>query len=175
MRFRSIIAFGLAGVSASFAAVAHAEEPTPEVAPAAAPPVADLPPPGARTTTIVAGASTTIVSYGLALGASFLIEEEDFRGQKDLRIPIVGPFMALGRTGCPTSDPDCSTIPLAFGALLAILDGVAQVGGLAVVGEGLFLKTSSKPPVQKAEGPTVHAVPLSFQKGGLGLGLTGTF
>jgi hypothetical protein len=175
VRFRSIIAFALACLPASFATGVHAEEPAAEAALPSPPPPADLPPPGARTTTIVAGAGTTLVSYGLAVGASFLIEEEDYRGQKDLRIPIAGPWMALGRTGCPTSNPDCSKIPLAFGALLAILDGVAQVGGLAVVGEGLFLKTSNKPTAQKAEGPTVHAVPLNFEKGGVGLGVIGTF
>jgi hypothetical protein len=174
VRFRSFVAFGLASLLATFAASARAEEPIPEFRPA--PPAADLPPPGARTTTIVAGATTTVVSYGLALGASFLVDEADHRGIKDLRIPIAGPWIALGKTGCPTSDPDCSVFPLVFGALVTILDGVVQVGGLAVVGEGLFLKTSTRRAApQKAAGPTLRAVPLDFGRNGVGLGLVGSF
>lgn len=174
MRFRSLVAYCLALAPATFAAAAHAEDPIPEFR--APPPAADLPPPGARTTTIVAGAATTVVSYGLALGTSFLMDEEDHRGTKELRIPIAGPWLSLGKTGCPESNTDCNALPLVFGALLTILDGVVQAGGLAVVGEGLFLKTSSGRPVpQKAEGPTVRAVPFQFERGGVGLGVVGSF
>jgi hypothetical protein len=105
-----------------------------------------------------------------------LVDEADHRGIKDLRIPIAGPWIALGKTGCPTSDPDCSVFPLVFGALVTILDGVVQVGGLAVVGEGLFLKTSTRRAApQKAAGPTLRAVPLDFGRNGVGLGLVGSF
>jgi hypothetical protein len=174
VRFRSLLALGLALPFGTIAASAHAEEPIPEFRPP--PPAADLPPPGARTATIVAGASATAVSYGLAVGASFLVDEADHRGIKDLRIPIAGPWIALGRTGCPTSDPDCTLFPLVFGALVTIFDGVVQAGGLAVIGEGLFLKTSSRRAVpQKAAGPTLRAVPLDFGRSGVGLGLVGSF
>ena len=174
------------------ASAALAQEAPPSPAPAApaaateATPAADLPPPSARTTHIVAGLATTAVSYGLALGASYLYTEEDFRGSKNLRIPVVGPWMALGKTGCPTSSPDCGTATLVIGAILTIIDGVAQAGGLGIVGEGLFLNTSSgKPATQKGEsGPAarreetaavVRAVPMNFGKDGAGLGLVGTF
>ncbi|RYZ03002.1 MAG: hypothetical protein EOO73_29200 [Myxococcales bacterium] len=174
MRFRFLVAFALALLPGTFVASAHAAEPIPEFRPA--PPTADLPPPGARTATIVAGAATTVVSYGLAVGASFLVDEADHRGIKDLRIPIAGPWIALGKTGCPTSDPDCSVFPLVFGALVTILDGVVQAGGLAVVGEGLFLKTSTRrASPQKAAGPTLRAVPLDFDRSGVGLGVIGSF
>jgi hypothetical protein len=163
--------------------LAHAEEPAlaaspgADVAPVAAPPPpADLPPAGAKTTTIVAGAATTVVAYGLALGTSFLLSEDDFRGAKDLRIPIAGPWLSLGKTGCPPSDTNCSKVPLVIGAILNVVDGVVQAGGLGVIAEGLFLNTSSKPRAkEKAEGPTVHAVPFNFEKGGVGLGVVGTF
>lgn len=174
MRFPSLVAFGLASSLGMVAASGRAEEPIPEYRPA--PPAEDLPPPGTRTATIVAGATATAVSYGLALGASFMVEEADHRGIKDLRIPIAGPWMALGKTGCPTSNPDCSVFPLVFGALVTILDGVVQAGGLAVVGEGLFLKTSARRAApQKAAGPTLRAVPLDFGRNGVGLGLIGSF
>jgi hypothetical protein len=105
-----------------------------------------------------------------------LWEEPDFRGSKDLRIPIAGPWMALSKTGCPTSSPDCSTVTLVIGAILNVFDGVAQAGGLGIIGEGLFLNTSSgRPAPRKAEGPSVRAVPFNFEKGGVGLGVVGTF
>lgn len=174
MRFRLLLAFGLALISVSLSGLAHAEEPGAINTAPAPQPAADLPPSGARTTHIVAGAVTTGVSYGLAVGASYLFT--DYRGAKDLRIPVAGPWLALGRTGCPESEPDCSPVLLVFGALLTIIDGVTQAGGLAVIGEGLFLKTSSgRAAPRKAAGPTWRAVPLNLGKDGTGLGVVGTF
>lgn len=177
MQFRPFLSFALGALSLSIAAAARAEEPlTKGDATAAAPQVDELPPPGARTALIVSGAATTVVSYGLALGASFLWTEDELRGSKDLRIPVAGPWLALGKTGCPTSSPDCSTIPLVLGAIVEVIDGVVQAGGLGIMAEGMFLNTSSAAPTKKkAEGPTVHAVPLNFEKGGVGLGVVGTF
>ncbi len=180
MRFRLFFAFGLTLPFALFTLAAQAEEPgAASPAPTAAP-ATDLPPAGARTTTIVAGAATTAISYGLALGASYLWTEPDLRGSTDLRIPIAGPWMALSKTGCPTSNPDCSTVTLVIGAILNVFDGVVQVGGLGIVGEGLFLNTSSGRPAPRkaaahATGPTVRAVPFNFERGGVGLGVVGTF
>lgn len=150
-----------------------------------APLAADTPPPAARTNLIVAGAATTLVSYGLALGASFALSEDDLRGAKDLRVPIAGPWMELGKTGCPKNTPSSCTVQLVVGAILTIFDGVTQIGGLGMVGEGLFLNTSSAGPTPRkagsstlrrdATGPTVRAVPFNFEKGGFGLGVVGTF
>jgi hypothetical protein len=190
VRFRVLFTFGLTLPSALAATAAHAEEPVapaPAVAASSPPaPAADeLPPPGARTTHIVAGAATTAVSYGLALGASYLFKPEDLNGSKDLRIPIAGPWMALGKTGCPTSTPDCSTVTLVIGAILTVFDGVTQAGGLGIIAEGLFLNTSSgaarkaegpgPAPREQAAAPTMRAVPLNFGKDGVGLGVVGTF
>jgi hypothetical protein len=122
----------------------------------------------------VAGVATTGVAYGLAVGGSYLFP--DFRGASDLRIPVAGPWLALGRTGCPENDPDCSPVLLVLGAVLMIFDGVTQAGGLAIVGEGLFLNTSSgRATPRKAAGPTWRAVPLNLGKDGTGLGVVGTF
>jgi len=175
VRFRVLFAFGPTLFSSFLAAPARAEEPLPP-ATAALPPAADLPPPSARVNLIITGAATTLVSYGLALGASYLWTANDLNGSKDLRIPMAGPWMALGKTGCPASDPGCSKPLLVVGALLQVFDGVAQAGGLGITFEGLFLNTSSsRPAAQKAEGTTVQAVPLNFEKGGVGLGVVGTF
>jgi len=185
VQFRALFAFGFGLFSSTLAATALAEEPLPAAA-ASAPPTDELPPRSARTNLILTGAATTIVSYGLALGVSYLAPEEDLRGSKDLRIPVAGPWLALGRTGCPTSDPSCSVIPLVIGSVLKVIGGVAQAGGLGILGEGVFLNTSSgRPAPRKAQpglmsrryatGPTMQAVPLNFEKGGLGLGIVGTF
>ena len=65
---------------------------------------------------------------------------------------------------------------LVLGAILTVFDGVAQAGGLAIVGEGLFLKTSSgRSAPKKAAGLTWRAVPLDFGKDSAGLGVVGTF
>jgi hypothetical protein len=177
VRFRSGLLVVVPLISLAFAGAARAEEPLPATGagrtPASLP--SDLPPPSARTNAIVAGIATTAVAYGLALSTSLLVEERDFRGAPQLRIPIAGPWLSLSKTGCPESDPGCSTAPLVIGAILTIFDGVAQVGGLGILGEGLFLRTSSGRPAQKAQGPTVRALPLSFEKGGVGLGVLGTF
>jgi hypothetical protein len=190
VRFRVLFTFGLTLPLALATARARAEEPATTAAaspgPAPVPAADELPPPGAGVTHIVAGAATTVVSYGLALGASYLFEPQDLNGTKDLRIPIAGPWMALSKTGCPTSEPDCSTAPLVVGAILMIFNGVVQAGGLGIIGEGLFLKTAStRPAAQKAQSgqapgryaaqATVRAVPLNFGKDGVGLGVIGTF
>lgn len=193
MRFRPLLALPLAALFSCLAPTAHAAEP-------AAPPTTssggvgaptergtanldlpppanpvDRPPPGARFTHIVAGLSTTAISYGAAAGVSFLFPE--IRGSKDLRIPIAGPWMTLAQTGCPTNDPDCSVAPLVFTGIFTVVSGITQIGGLAIVGEGLFLNTSSgaRPASRKAAAPTLRAVPMDFGKGSAGLGFVGTF
>jgi hypothetical protein len=83
--------------------------------------------------------------------------------------------MALSKVGCPESSPDCSTVGVVLGAIFLVAEGVTQAGGLAVIGEGLFLNTSSKARPKEAEGPTVHAVPVQLGKNGAGIGFVGTF
>lgn len=181
MRFRPLLAFGPALFSSFLAAPAYAappamaEAPSPSASSAAALPVGDVPPPSARANLIIVGATTTAVSYGLALGASYLWKPDDLNGSKDLRIPLAGPWLALGKTGCSNNDPSCSKPLLVIGALLQVIDGVAQAGGLGIVGEGLFLNTSSSRAPKKAAAASVQAVPFNFEKGGVGLGFVGTF
>jgi hypothetical protein len=139
------------------------------------PPPVDQPPPGAKVNLVVAGLVTTAVGYGLAVAGSYLTS--GYPGEKELRIPVAGPWMAVAKTGCPADEPDCSKVGLAFGAALVIFDGIVQAGGLAIMGEGLFLRTASRPTAapKKAARATVRPVPLDFGKRGLGLGFAGTF
>lgn len=173
MRFRLPLALSAAAALTALTGPVHAEEP----APRSEPPLrasTDVPPPGARTTHLVAGATLTLASYGLAVGSSYLFP--DYRGAKQLRIPIAGPWLALGKTGCPTNDPDCSPVSLALGAILVVIGGVTQAGGVGVVAEGLFLNTSApKPAPRKDQAATLRAVPMDFGPGSAGLGVVGTF
>lgn len=181
MRFRALIALALPAVICGFVGRAHAEEPVSTAgdgpARASVPPAlpsSDVPPNGTRATTVIVGASITLASYGLALGSSYLWSDEP--RMKHLRIPIAGPWMTLGQVGCPKSDPDCSKVPLVFEGILLVLGGVTQVGGLGVIGEGLFLNTSSsRPAAKKSAGVSVRAVPMDFGAGSAGLGFVGTF
>jgi hypothetical protein len=174
VRFRLLFAGAIGLISAFTVSLASAQEPGAAPAMRVAPPAVDAPPPGARTTHVVAGAVTTGVAYGLAVGASYLYP--DFRGAKQLRVPLVGPWMALARTGCAASEPDCSTASLVLSAALTIFDGVSQAGGLAIIAEGLFLRTA--PPrraAPKAATLTLRPVPMDFGRSGAGVGVVGTF
>ena len=122
-------------------------------APSSVPPRApadyDLPPPSARWNLLFTGLAVTGVSYGLALGASYAWPDE--RISSELRIPIVGPWMAIANTGCSDKDPDCSTVTLVFTAVLMGMDGVLQAGGLGLALESVFMTDGS------AEIPLEHA------------------
>jgi len=96
------------------------------------------PPPSARTYTIIGGLATTAGWYGLALGSSYLWP--DTVGAKDLRIPVAGPWIAFSHSGCGAV-ADCHEAIVVIRAIATALDGVGQIGGLFLVGQGLFLPT----------------------------------
>lgn len=171
MRLSPIIALGFGLVVTARVPPAHADEPIASLEPPA-PPAADLPPEGARTTHLVAGLVTTGLFYGAAVGASYLAPDEP--GASELRLPIAGPWLALAETGCAKDEPDCSLVLLVIRAALTVVDGVGQVGGLGLIGEGLFLKTAAKP-ATRPKAVSLRAVPLEFGRDGVGLGLVGTF
>ena len=65
------------------------------------------PPPSTRYKLALVGVAVSATWYGAAYGFSALWP--DAPGAEDLRIPVAGPWMALGETGCADDDPDCST------------------------------------------------------------------
>ncbi len=135
----------------------------------------------ARLPLFLVGAGTTALAYGAGLGASYAWPTAP--GATNLRIPVAGPFLALGKTGCAASDPGCSTLVVVLRAILTSIDGVAQVGGLGVIGEALFLPTTIDTPAarrrlerrQAARSFEIHPVPIVSGRDGLGLGLVGRF
>jgi hypothetical protein len=126
-----------------------------------------LPPPQVRARIALAGLSVTAGSYALSLGASYLFPDPP--GAEALRLPVVGPWLALSETGCPDDDPNCPVFPVVLRAVLTSIDGIMQIGGLAIASESLWLPTRS------AHSARVRAAPIPMGRGGLGVGVIGRF
>ena len=101
----------------------------------------ELPPPGARVRLILTGFALTAGWYGASVGTSYLWS--DAPNAKDLRLPVVGPWMALGDAGCGDSESGCSTPIAIVRTAFAIVSGVGQIGGLFGITEGLLMDTGS--------------------------------
>jgi hypothetical protein len=98
------------------------------------------PPSSVRLPLILGGAFVTAASYGITLACA--LAWDDVPGADMMLVPIAGPWIALGMSGCAEDDPDCGAILYIRGALL-VLDGIAQAAGLGLVGEGLFMTTEA--------------------------------
>lgn len=160
------------------------------------------PPPSTRLKLIGAGLFVTAAAWGVSFAISRGWQQEPCvitdagsvypntiisctsaaPGAAQLGIPIVGPWMALGVSGCPSSNPTCPVAEPVFRGIGYVLDGVAQFGGLALMVEALVMKTES------AVDPTKTTSPLAMRFGGFelkptlivaptmsGVGITGTF
>jgi len=162
-------------------AVALAEEPTMEEVmyhPA------ELPPDGTSGRLMLTGAALMVGWYGVSVGTSYLWS--DAPNASDLKLPFVGPWMALGDTGCgPNEGSGCTTVTVVFRTALAIVSGVGQAGGLFAFVEGAFLETGAAPtpaPKKSASaethdvgfGHTWTASPVVLPDGG-GLEIIGRF
>src|SRR5690242_10984853 len=105
------------GIAAAFAAsaaapAAHAEPPATSAAAAATetdaePP--DYPPPSTRWAVAGVGLAAAGAFYGMGAGMSYAYP--DVPGMKDLRKPVIGPWIAVSHSDCGT-DPDCSNVLL---------------------------------------------------------------
>jgi hypothetical protein len=117
--------------------------------------------------TAAGGLAMTAGWYGAAVGFSYAFQ--DAPGSSDLRIPVAGPFMALGETGCQKGAGACSTFGAVLRAIFTIVDGVGQAGGLLIATEAVFMETQ---PEQPASGVSlsVHGTDT-----GWALGLEGRF
>lgn len=158
------VALALASALALTAASAGAEEPE---APKR------YPPSSVRAKVIVGGAAVTALAYGAAFVAAS--SWPDVPGSSELKIPIAGPWIALAKNDCAPDDPDCGYKLYLRGALL-VVDGLAQLAGLALIGEGIFMTTearSAQPPARPLS-LTVRPAPVVTATG-MGFGLVGTF
>lgn len=192
MKTVKIAASLLAFASLSVASAAHAQ--TAVIQPLDAPrpidtvvgvpvaseaPVVHYPPPLVRLKLIAFGLLITGGAWGASFGTA--TNWPTVPGSAQLKIPIVGPWIALGKSGCAPEDPGCSAGTVGVRGALYVLDGIAQIAGLALITEAIVMKTespskakSSAWPALRLRGVEVSAVPVTspLMKG---LGLVGTF
>lgn len=171
---------------AAFAEKVHAEPPAPTGAESASASVPSgaltlpeieyqpeiYPPPAARWRTLLAGAAVAGVGYGAALGTSYLWEGAP--GMAGLRKPVIGPVYALKDAGCGADEGSgCSSVTVGFRSVVAVLAGLAQLGGIALLVEGIVMKTSDTP-AQAGTLRTIYALPTATESG-VGLQVGGAF
>jgi hypothetical protein len=168
----------LALAAATFASNAQADEPEalavyhPEL----------VPPTAARTKLYLAGGGLFAASYGAAIGFSYLWEQDP--GSTDLRIPVVGPWMKVGRTTLCVAETDgCSNALQVVGAIGAGFDGVFQVAALALLVDAMLVPVSTAPTsgaispgttAHTGERSWVRAMPVLGQQG-VGVSVFGAF
>ncbi len=161
------LAFAAITVAAlAIAPDARAEDPAP----------VRYPPSSVRPKLIVGG----IAVAGIAYGAAFLGAEAalTWPGSEELKAPVVGPWIALAKNGCPPEDPGCDAFVYLRGSLL-IIDGLLQAAGLAIVIEAIAMKTEAAPAAPAA--PAKPVASFTFQPApfvtptSAGFGLVGTF
>ncbi len=140
----------------------------------------ELPPPASRWKTVGLGLGFSGVWYAGAWGLREWFWSES-PGAKDLRYPFVGPWIDLYKTGCPSNDTDCGKFGLVVRTVLVVIDGVGQVGGLAVALDGLFTPTAShsEAPATAARysaAPRISLMPVPWSTAdGGGLSIVGQF
>ncbi|HSN99275.1 MAG TPA: hypothetical protein VLS89_13360 [Candidatus Nanopelagicales bacterium] len=127
-------------------------------------------PPSSVRPKLIAGG---ILVTGVAYGAGFLAASTwpDAPGASELKIPVVGPWMALANNGCAADDPGCG-FPLYFRGILTAIGGLVQLGGLAIVGEGIFMTTEARPQPRAARSQAITVMPVPMvtgQSGGFGV------
>ena len=133
-------------VLTAFGGVASAEDATSsgDVTPGASGPsgatVERFPPSTVRLPLILGGLGFTAVAYGATALTSYGWPEAP--GASELRIPIAGPWLALANNRCPSTEPDCGAIVYARG-ILEVVSGLAQLGGLVLAAEGIFVTTEA--------------------------------
>ena len=179
-------------------APARAQEPEPsETNEASSPPLSGepdvpaYPPPSARWAVIGVGLATTALFYGGAAGISYAFPNAP--GAQDLRTPIIGPWNAIANNGCPADEPDCSPVWVIMRTVGTAIGGAAQIGGLLIVLEGVFMPTQyypeapAKRPAIKPREPSPEPpkpsdknlfwmpTPMALGTRGVGIGVVGNF
>jgi hypothetical protein len=181
----STLAVGLA-LSVSGEALAQAAAPAPEAKVVAAPApeakvaapagaasgdIGGLPPPDARWRALVGGLGMFAVSYGsmALMGALWT----DLPGADYLFIPVAGPWIGLGESGCAPGEEttigegDCGGM-MGLRGTIYVVDALLQLGGLGLIAESIFLQTDN------TASASISPVPFVVRDA-VGLGVAGTF
>lgn len=132
------------------------------------------PPSSVRWKLVITGIAVTGVAYA---GAAMIGGLWDgVPGGDMLYIPVAGPWIALGKSGCtasedPDDEGDCSAL-LGLRAALYVVDGLMQIGGLGIIAESIFMTTESSDLSQ----PSTVLIPTPIVTPTVvGFGLSGTF
>jgi hypothetical protein len=131
------------------------------------------PPSSVRPKLIAGGLAVAATAYGVGFVAA--TSWPDAPGAEALKIPVVGPWIAIAQNKCGIpNETDCSGSIWVRG-LLTGLGGLAQLGGLGLVVEGIVMKTQA--PAPKPEETTAFVVrPFPIVNAhSAGVGVFGTF
>lgn len=140
--------------------------------PALALPPEDLPAPSVRYNLALTGVGITAGWYGAAVAASFMWPNGAW--VSDVRIPIAGPWMAMPHFKCGPGEPNCGTALVIVRGVLAGMDGIGQVGGLAIALESLFLPVRKSNQARSVHTQHAWVRPVPILSGDtIGLGLVG--
>jgi hypothetical protein len=145
---------------------------------AEAPEMLRYPPSSVRAALLGVGFGLTAASYGAGMACGF--GWDDVPGADALKVPVVGPWIALGQSGCAPDQDECDAM-LVLRTILTVLDGLGQIGGLGLAAEGLFMTTEAEAtvPASKAASEAALAprlLPAPFVTGdALGASLLGRF
>ena len=134
----------------------------------------DLPPPSTRLNLALTGVGITAGFYGAALGSSLIWHTGPWADE--MRIPIVGPWMAMPYFKCGASELNCGTALVIARGVLAGIDAIGQAGGVLVALESLFVPTASAKraaPVSTSTHARVRPVPFVAGRDGVGLSIVG--
>ncbi len=117
-----------------------------------------VPPSSAKLTLGLIGGGLFGLAYGATLASSFAWETDP--GASDLRIPLVGPWMKVGRTElCEEEVDGCSNALQVVGAVGAGFGGVFQAAALALLVDAILLP--SAPTTAQSDGSGfVRVVPI---------------
>lgn len=144
----SAAAWGLAPVAGAQPAQPGGDAPTAESE------VLRYPPSSVRAGLIAGGLGLTAGTYLPALLSGTVWD--DVPGADALKVPVVGPWVALAQSGCAPGQDEC-VAELVLRTALTVLDGLAQVGGVAIAAEGIFMTTEADAPA--GAGPADAAPP----------------
>jgi hypothetical protein len=104
----------------------------------------DNPPPGyhaesrIRGGLVLGGALLLAIPYVIGAGVAAGADGDGNRRLDGLYVPVVGPFIAIAQERSFAGDRnDLTGVGNAFGGALMIVDGILQVGGLAMVVVGV--------------------------------------
>src|SRR4051812_38365689 len=104
---RSISLLTLGALAITATTTARADEPVGPTVAAAATPAKESPNPPSSVRPKLALGGVAVAGGAYAMSYAMASNFPEVPGTTELKIPIVGPWIALGKSGCATDDPDC--------------------------------------------------------------------